>query len=305
MSLPTLPSNKQLFRGAVYNNGEWEIDRVRTRMFEGTNVEILPHAAAFGDTLHFVCPSRYEYAFISPPVGEEFDIPYAEVELDAGRYKLLKGEAVRMVRTGTAAKQQWTVCLGSGVRAYTNLKIQEASNTLQSSIDSTKTGLEATIDSTKTDLEAIISSAASEADSYHSLVLRDRRMTGSINFFRHSGTIYVEFKDVAWGGYSDPLLAQNISDQPLLFPRLIDSTNPQNSKAEFYLSDNRGRQIPVEIFHDGRIAIHYRDDSNRGDVVNGSAYYLGPGNLQDTLVRKVLEKLDLVERGLDYLQSRG
>ncbi len=46
MSLPTLPSNGQLFHDAIYKDGYWEIDRIRTRMFEDTNVEILPHAAA-------------------------------------------------------------------------------------------------------------------------------------------------------------------------------------------------------------------------------------------------------------------
>ncbi len=265
LPVPTDPANGEYCRGFVFNQADntWDEDLVRTRVFEDSDESILPHKARLGDTLVFTCPSKYPHVFISPPLGEELEVSYADIALNNARFQLFKGESVRMVRTGTADAQKWSVCLGSGVSSYLDKKLEE-----------------------------------SAGDSYYSFTSSNRRRTGSINFYRHGGTIYVEFRNVSWGRNRVSLAEERIEAPPML-PKILDPNNPQNSPASFNILDTNGRLVPVTIQHDGDIEIYYDRipaggqylDSGSYDtvVLNGSAVYLGEGTPESTLPKKLSE----------------
>ncbi len=265
LPVPTDPANGEYCRGFVFNQADntWDEDLVRTRVFEESDEVTLPHKARLGDTLVFTCPSKSEHVFISPPLGEELEVSYADIALNNARFQLFKGESVRMVRTGTADAQKWSVCLGSGVSSYLDKKLEE-----------------------------------SAGDSYYSFTSSNRRRTGSINFYRHGGTIYVEFRNVSWGRNRVSLAEERIEAPPML-PKILDLNNPQNSPASFNILDTSGRLVPVTIQHDGDIEIYYDRipvggqflDSGSYDtvVLNGSAVYLGEGTPESTLPKKLSE----------------
>ncbi len=252
MALPINPVHNQHYKGYEYNSDEevWVKDELRTRVFQDQNTLVLPPIAALGDTLVFVCPSDHAKSYIGPPEGVEIEILSTSGKaLEAGNYPLLPGESVRLVRTGTEDVQKWTACF-----------------------------------------EFSSAAAPSEpTDSFYSLVLTQRRTSGTINLYKHGNSIYVEFKDVKWGGSPTPLLTQSVTD-PAMFPKIDDPVNPQNSAAEFKISNGRGEEVPVKIFTDGKIGIYYASTTTTtADFLNGGAVYLGSGAPESTLPKKISE----------------